>query len=201
MGNETIAEKLKNITGLDRILVLFVLGGVILAGVSFLRGILVDRQVQVEVLKDGDKGNEYAEVLLVDVEGAVMSPGVYQLSEGSRLKDALILAGGLSGDADRSFCEKNLNMASLISDGQKIYIPAKSGSATVVGYSESVLGQKTVSLNYGTVSELDTLWGIGESRAESIVKNRPYQSIDDLVSKGVLPKSVVEKIRESVSVY
>jgi competence protein ComEA len=59
----------------------------------------------------------------------------------------------------------------------------------------------TVNINKATVAELDTLWGIGTARADSIVKNRPYQSVDDLVTKGVLTKSLVERNRLLMSVY
>ena len=60
---------------------------------------------------------------------------------------------------------------------------------------------RVININRATITELDTLWGIGTARAESIVKNRPYQSLDDLVSKGVLTKTLVDKNREMMSIY
>lgn len=201
MGYQTIVENLKKSDGLDRFLIIFVLLGVVLVAVSFFRGILMDSQVQVEVLDQGKGVNiDSIEKYYVDIEGAVVSPGVYQLPQGSRVIDVLVSAGGLSGEADRVFCEKNINMAELVKDGQKIYIPFVK-ETSVGGYIEADSEGNMISINTATVSDLDTLWGIGASRAEDIVKNRPYQSVDELVTKGVLPKSVVEKIRGQLSVY
>jgi competence protein ComEA len=111
------------------------------------------------------------------------------------------MAGGLSDGADRAFCEKNINLAELLKDSQKIYIPYAQNTDAQGGYAEAMASSKKMSINSATVVELDTLWGIGSARAESIVKNRPYQSIDDLVTKGVLSKSLVDRNRELLSVY
>lgn len=188
--------------GLDRFLFCVALFGVITAGVSLFRGILLDRKVQVEYLNGGDLTNGEAKILiLVDIEGAVINSGVFELAEGSRIKDVLVMAGGFSNDADREFCEKNINMAEIIKDGQKIYIPSIENANAPYGYNEANSTSKKVNINSATVAELDTLWGIGSARAESVVKNRPYQSLDELVSKGVLTKSLVDRNREVMSVF
>lgn len=198
----TFRKFIKKSGNLDRLLLTIILIGAIVAFISLFRGILMDRQVQVEYLSGGNSDNfEANSKIFVDIEGAVIKPGVYELFDGSRLKDVLVMAGGLSELADREFCEKNINMAELIKDGQKIYVPYGQNSDTQQGYFEAMLSSKKVSINSATIAELDTLWGIGVSRAESIVKNRPYQNIDDLISKGVLTKSVVERNRERMSVY
>lgn len=62
--------------------------------------------------------------ILVDIAGAVKNPGVYESSIGARLKDILTLAGGLSDEADKIFFQRNFNLARLVSDQEKIYIPA-----------------------------------------------------------------------------
>jgi competence protein ComEA len=161
----------------------------------------MDRQVQVEYL-DGGVGSELAKgKIFIDIEGAVISPGVYELPVGSRVKDVLVLAGGLAEDADRLFCEKNINLAEEIKDGQKIYIPSAVNTNAQQGYFEASIQSNKVSINSASVAELDTLWGVGDTRAGDIVKNRPYQSVDELVSKGVLTKTIVDKNRERLSVY
>lgn len=193
---------LKKLTGLDRFLFLIILLGATVAFISFFRGILVDRQNKVEYISGGDSGNKNNNPnLIVDIEGAVIAPGVYELSDGSRLKDVLVLAGGLADDADREFCEKNLNMAEVIKDGQKIYIPSVVDTNTSYGYNEANSVGNKVNINSASIAELDTLWGIGTARADSIVKNRPYQSIDELVTKGVLSKTIVDRNRDLMSVY
>jgi DNA uptake protein ComE-like DNA-binding protein len=192
----------KKTNGLDRLLLMVILIGVSIAVISFFRGILMDRQIQVEYLTgDGKVAGEAVSKIFIDISGAVIFPGVYELADGSRIKDVLVMAGGLSEEADRDFCEKNINMAEMIKDGQKIYIPKISETDAPSGYAEVSIGSKTVNINKATVAELDTLWGIGTARADSIVKNRPYQSVDDLVTKGVLTKSLVERNRLLMSVY
>ena len=202
MKQISLKKFLKKTTALDRFLIAVILLGAIVSAVSFFRGILMDRQVQVEFLSGGNKvEGESVSKIFVDIEGSVISPGVYELFDGSRIKDVLVMAGGLSDGADREFCEKNLNMAELVKDGQKIYIPKLSNTNAGQGYVEANSSTKQVNINSATVAELDTLWGIGTARAESIVKNRPYLSVDDLVTKGVLTKSLVEKNRGLLSVY
>jgi len=193
---------LKKTTGLDRLLFIIILIGAIVAIVSLFRGILMDAPVQVEYLAGGNSENgELNSKIFVDIEGAVIKQGVYELSEGSRIKDVLIMAGGFTDKADRDFSEKNINMAELLKDGQKIYIPYTQDTDTQHGYFEASIASKKISINSASVAELDTLWGIGSTRAESIVKNRPYQSIDELVTKGVLTKSLVDRNRDLLSVY
>lgn len=187
---------------LDKVLVGIMVIGVLVAFSSLFRGITRDRQVQIEYLNSGDNGSDVtAGNIFVDVEGAVMSPGVYELSGGSRIKDALVKAGGFSETADRVYCEKTLNLAQEVKDGQKIYIPKIGNTPVPQGYSEANSGQTLVNINSATVMDLDTLWGVGPARAEDIVKNRPYESVEELVSKKVISAQVLERNRDRLSVY
>jgi competence protein ComEA len=198
----TLKKYLLKTSRLDKVLIVLALIGAIVALISLFRGILRDSQVQVEYLASGNlSAGELGNKIFVDIEGGVMNSGVYELPDGSRIKDVLVMAGGLSDRADREFCEKNLNMAEVVKDGQKIYIPEGGNTDALSGYSEAILSSKKISINSATVAELDTLWGIGSARAESIVKNRPYQSVDELVSKGVLTQSLVDKNKELLSVF
>jgi len=197
-----IENLIKKTNGLDRFLIVIVLFGGLVTLISLFRGILLDREVKVEYISGKTSTNiEANNKIYVDIEGAVINSGVYDLLDGSRVKDVLVLAGGLSDNADRSYCEKNINMAELLKDGQKIYIPYSNNTNAQQGYNEPKSTIKSVSINSASISELDTLWGIGTARAESIVKNRPYNSIDDLVTKGVLTKTLVDKNRDVMSLY
>ena len=64
-----------------------------------------------------------ATFISVDIEGQVQHPGVYKVSDGARLQDALIAAGGMNTSADREYISKHLNLAQKVVDGGKIYIP------------------------------------------------------------------------------
>ena len=136
--------------------------------------------------------------LVVDVEGAVLKPGVHNVPSDSRLQDALIAAGGLSSDADRDWVTKNLNLAVKVTDGTKIYIP-KLG--------EDVRGQMVstnsdqVNINIASEQALDSLPGVGPVTAQKIINGRPYSSIDELLSRKIVGSKVFEEIKGKVTAY
>ena len=109
VGHHSLTKFLKKSSRLDRFLFCIVLIGAIVASVSFFRGILMDRNVQVEYLSEGNLTNDEAILnIFVDIEGGVLHPGVYELPSGSRVKDVLVRAGGLSETADRFFVKRIL---------------------------------------------------------------------------------------------
>jgi len=143
----------------------------------------------------------------IDIQGGVMTAGVYNLKEGSRMADALSAAGGLSADADREYLAKYLNRAAKLTDGQKIYIPSVgdatggqslSNSSTSLG---SIPGQKTINLNTASQAELEALPGVGPATAGKIISGRPYQTIEDLKNKKVVGSALFEKIKDLISVF
>lgn len=164
------------------------------------------REAEVEIVKSGSQSSEHSleqgSELVVDVSGAVEKPGVCKLPSGSRIGDALVVAGGLSASADRVWVSQNLNLAEPIKDGGKIYIPRQSENSEnqSIGISEN---QKTGKININTASagELDALPGIGSVRAAAIIANRPYGSVEELKDKAKIPQSVYEDIASLVSVY
>jgi len=169
--------------------------GGLLVVIGVFRGIKESSQVQVEYLSsESDKSS-----VVVDVEGSVVNPGVYELSSTSRVKDALVSAGGLSQDADRERVVKTFNMAQSLKDGQKIYVPSLTEKDTGAGYPEVGNSDFLININTAGVMELDTLEGIGESRAKAIIEGRPYGSVDELATRKVIPLSVLEKIRANLS--
>jgi len=143
-------------------------------------------------------------MIWVDLAGAVLKPGVYELPGDSRLKDLLAQAGGLGAEADRKWVEKNLNLAQKLVDAQKVYIPCQSETADVstgeVAGEQTAISKK-ININTASAAELDTLWGIGEARAKGIIDNRPYSSIDELLSKKIIPANVFEAIKDEITVF
>jgi competence protein ComEA len=137
----------------------------------------------------------------VDISGAVASPGVYELTPDSRLKDLVDRAGGFLNNANREYISKYLNMAQKLSDASKIYIPTKGEDYDEFSRQNSVAGVSTanlVDLNKATSSQLESLPGIGPSTANKIVDARPYQKVEDLVNKKIVGKAVYEKIKKLV---
>jgi len=105
----------------------------------------------------------------------------------------------LADEADRDYVSRVINLASEVEDGEKIYIPLikeQEGGGVVMGVVTDV-----VNLNTASKSQLDTLWGVGEKRAEDIINGRPYRSVEELVEKGVLTESVMEKNKDKLTVY
>lgn len=157
----------------------------------------------------------------IDLSGAVQKPDVYEVTIGARIKDLLNLAQGLSADADREFFARNFNLARLLKDQEKIYIPSRyevySGifkepnrlvdltQPQNVNYQIPLLTSSPASLdriniNKSTSKELDTLPGIGASTADKIIKNRPYTSIDEILSKKIVKKNIYDNIKELIRV-
>ena len=95
------------------------------------------------------KALETENQIAVDIEGEVVSPGVYELKQSSIVQDALIASGGLTGQADREWVSKNLNLALKLSDGQKIYIPkqGETASNSILGLSSSEGSADLININ------------------------------------------------------
>lgn len=158
------------------------------------------------VFEESDAQDEKPTEIIVDIEGAVMTPGVYKISSESRVVDALAKAGGLSQEADREFVEKNINLASKVTDSMKIYIPRVgeqilSENTTSSGSVSSGLGAggPVMNINLASMSDLEALPGVGEVTAQKIIEGRPYVSIDELLSKKIIGVATFEKIKDKIA--
>jgi competence protein ComEA len=134
------------------------------------------------------------ERIMVDVAGAVVQPGVYNLPFDARLKDALSAAKGLTQQADLEYVSRTFNQAKKLADGEKIYIPA-------VGEASTESSASTININSASLDALDALPGIGQVTAQKIIDSRPYSTVDELVDRKIISQSTFTKIKEAVSVY
>jgi competence protein ComEA len=142
-----------------------------------------------------------AQMLVVDVEGAVQRTGIIQLRSGSRVADAVEAAGGYGPEADLKAAAAQVNLAALVHDGQQIVVPAIGAPAASSGVGGSAGGP--VNLNSASASALDALPGIGPVTVQKIVAARtekPFGSVDELVTRKVLTKAQLDKIRDLVTV-
>ncbi len=155
------------------------------------------------------KSSSAAEVY-VDVDGAVVRPGVYRLKDGARVSQAIDAAGGLTAEADVT----GLNRASKVADGQKIYVPkvgeqqtvsadgGADGGAVLASGANDVAG--LVNINTASAAELQTLSGIGPSMAQSIIdertKNGAFASVDDLMRVSGIGEKKLAKIKDCICV-
>jgi len=193
-----------------RFQILFFLIGAILIGLGLL--LVKDSRItssKIEVLESTTEGLGEDLEIVVEVAGAVEKPGVYKLTKGVRIEDALISAGGISADADRLWMERSLNRAAKLVDGQKIYIPRKDEQISGVsidnsgGYQtiSSSQGSGLVNINSTSQKELESLWGIGPVTAQNIIEQRPYSSVEELLTKKILKSNVYERNKDKLSVY
>jgi competence protein ComEA len=137
------------------------------------------------------------QLILVDVVGAIAHPGVVRLPAGARVLDALLAAGGMTGEADLFA----LNKAAPLRDGMRIYVP-RPGEAVPAGGAGSAAEMK-VNINTAAASELDALPGVGPATAAAIVRARsvkPFASVDELQTRGLLSPRVFADLRDLVSV-
>ena len=174
-----------------------------------------ENSVEIISADDTSQEKQVVQEIIIDISGAVETPGVYQFPLGSRINDALVAAGGLSASADRVWVTRYLNRAGTLSDGSKIYIPHEgeelgtsipsnsglSGVSNTPGISQGSVAGSTTSININTAgaTELDTLWGIGTARAQQIIDNRPYTALEELMTKAGIPKNVYERISTQIS--
>lgn len=159
------------------------------------------------VISEKKNSTKKQRTIVVYIAGAVIKPGMYSLQEGSRLNDLIESAGGLSEDAATTFIERSFNRAHLLVDEDKYYLPHLT---EITQASEAVLGsmmqsssdekqnEKKVSVNKGSLSELDTLPGIGAVTAQKIIQGRPYKDTEELLSKKIVKKSVYENIKSLI---
>jgi competence protein ComEA len=108
-------------------------------------------------------------LLVIDVAGAVRNPGLYRLRSGSRIDDAIALAGGATAKAQLD----TVNLAAPVADGEQIVVPGRgvavaAASASAAGSSPSA----PLDLNSATLEELENLPGIGPVTAQKILDCR-----------------------------
>ena len=159
---------------------------------------------------------------VVYVSGYVNNPGVYELSAGSRVIDAIDAAGGYSKEAYDNY----LNLASLIADGQMIYVPSEeeiesgsiergvasgadgSGAGGVTGGNGGGNGGNSsdsgtlVNINQASKEELMTLPGIGESKADKIIayreENGRFSTPEGIMEISGIKDGLYNKIKDKI---
>ena len=199
------SERLMRLIKDNLLVVILVCSGLIFLSIGLIS--LLDKpqpQISFEEGSSQTKNGTLDSKIIIDVEGAVINPGVYSLKTGSRIQDGLIAAGGLSQEADRAYIEKNINLATALTDGQKIYIPKLSDAqktGVVDGVSMDSSFSSKININSASTSDLDSLSGIGVVTAQKIIDARPYNSIDDLLNRKIVSSKVFEQIKDKISVY
>ncbi len=143
----------------------------------------------------------------VYVAGEVKKPDVYELDDGAIVKDAVVLAGGFTENADTI----SINLAKKLSDGEEIIVYSKvtdaSGStgtvSNAINTNSSANRTGKVNINTASKDELMTLSGIGEVKAQAIIdyrtKNGPFRDIHDIVNVSGIGEKTFENIKDSIT--
>lgn len=143
-------------------------------------------------------GERVESTIMVDVEGAVVHPGVYTLSEMSRVEEAITAAGGFATNADLEAVSRSINRAAKLSDGAKLYIPFI-GEEAKTGENAPFAVTSGVNINTASQSELEALSGIGPVTAGKIISGRPYMRLEELVEKKAMSQSLFDKLKDQLS--
>ncbi len=153
------------------------------------------------ITKEASNSSFLSNNIHIDIEGAIENPGLYVLPEGSRVNDLIQLAGGFTMVADRTWVSKYLNKAQVLSDGDKLYIPAEGESEnnSSASQTEFTLGSSVININIASSDELESLPGIGDKTAQKIIEGRPYSSREELREKKIVGNAVYEKIVDLIT--
>lgn len=147
-----------------------------------------------------DKEETESEII-VEIKGAVLSPGVYRMKGDSRLHDLYLKAGGGTEAAEL----RMVNLAMHIEDGQSFYIPEV--GEEIVKLPSDVQGdpkESKINLNTATREELMSVTGIGPSTADNILAYREkagkFSSVEDLLQVDRIGEKTLEKLRDFFTV-
>ena len=152
-----------------------------------------DDTLAVTTENEEETEDEENEEITIHIIGEVKYPGIVILKSGQRIVDAIEAAGGETEEADLN----KLNLAQLLNDGDKIYVPNKSDE--IEDYKDTTGKSSTVNLNTATLEEL-----IGESTAQKIIdyrkQNGKFKVIEDLKNVSGIGESKFDNIKDKITV-
>ena len=165
---------------------------------------------QTETKEQSKEAEEKPPEICIYICGAVNQPGVYHLNGGARVYEAVSAAGGFTEDADETY----VNQAAVIEDGAQIRIYTREEAQEKREQGEEIpqeeerpgntLGDGKVNLNTATAEELQTLPGIGEVKASSIIEYREthgrFTSIEELQEISGIKGKVFQKIADLITI-
>ncbi|MBQ2917001.1 MAG: helix-hairpin-helix domain-containing protein [Clostridia bacterium] len=149
--------------------------------------------------------------IILHITGAVKRQGIVEVKKDSRISDIIEAAGGITKDADLS----KINLAYIVKDGQKIYVPSindkediekitEEAGENVIDEENSVSKNQKVNINTASQTELETLSGIGPSTALKIInyrnENGDFKKIEDIKNVPGIGESKFESLKESICV-
>ncbi len=184
------------------------------SGIEFLEEEENVTQENVLIEEETNSVSENNDEVTVYITGAVNSPGVYTLPQGSRIADAVAQAQGLRDDADA----EEINLAYVMEDGMHIKFPTKEEKQNNDANQQSYISSKSVvsesssekntiekiNINSATKEQLETLSGIGASTAEKIIQYRKengnFKNVEDIKNVSGIGENKYNKIKDKICV-
>ncbi len=157
--------------------------------------------IQSDVATTGYAETEYVteDFVYVHITGHIKNPGVYEVLEGIRLYQVVELAGGFLETANTEY----INLAERVVDGMHIRIYSKDETADLPIQIENAEVSMLVNINTASKEMLMTLPGIGESKAESIIKYREtkgaFKSLEDLMNVSGIKQGAFDKVKDLIT--
>ncbi len=210
---------------MKRTLLILIMISVILGSVIFIiyKNNQNDKEEVVEIFKEDTKEQDKKEEentsikkITVDIKGMINNPGVYEVDSDSRVNDVIALAGGLKEGADTS----NINLAKIVSDEMTIIV--YSTEEVLEKFKQEVcicncpyiandacIGEDSddnnlININTASIEELTTLTGIGDVKAEAIIKYRnevgKFKTKEEILNVDGIGESLFEKIKDDITI-
>lgn len=170
---------------------------------------VLDESIEESVIKQQDE--IHVKEIIIHVTGCVKNTGIIKINEGARIADVIDKAGGITNDADIS----KVNLAYIVKDAQKIYIPSIYDEETIeyistengdnVVVNDNIGGEKNmININTATQTELEQLSGIGPSTALKIInyreENGKFKSIEDIKNVPGIGDSKFNNIKDMIEI-
>ena len=148
--------------------------------------------------------DEAKKVIAVHIIGEINKPGIVELEEGARVIDAIKKAGGTTEKADLA----QINLAYILKDGQKIYIPNTEDNDKKIEYNtaniENNIKEEKININTADEDELQRLPGVGASTAAKIIKyreeNGSFRKIEDIQNVKGIGEAKYNDLKEQIEV-
>ena len=155
----------------------------------------------VEVFKTNETSSEKINNIIVEIKGEVKHPDVYEMEEGSIIRDIIEKAGGLTSEANID----KINRAEKLKANQLIVIPNKNSTEIInLTPSGTSSNDEIININTASTEELQKISGIGEVKAQNIIKyreeNAGFKSIEEIKNIEGIGEKTFEKIKDKISI-
>lgn len=212
-------KKIINIFSFVSLFILFGVTAYCIFDSSTAKAEKVEKTIEIEEPKEIKK-------VYVDIKGAINNPGVYEMDSDSRIIDVIKKAGDLTDQADTSilnlskkvddemyiiiytkdemkeYNEKNIPTTTIAKEIEKKIVCPDEKNDACINTNTSVVSSK-ININTASKEELESLTGIGEAKAESIIEyrnNNKFESIEDIKNVNGIGDSLYEKIKDNIEV-